>query len=39
MFGGDSMFNWSMAAPEWIAWALLIGGLLLAGIWAVRARR
>jgi hypothetical protein len=29
----------SMADFQWIAWALLIGGLLLAGIWAVRARR
>jgi hypothetical protein len=24
---------------QWIAWALLIGGLLVAGVWALRARR
>lgn len=29
----------SMADLQWIAWALLIGGLLVAGLWALRARR
>lgn len=29
----------SMADLQWIAWALLIGGLLVAVVWALRARR